>query len=141
MCPCLLITVFQGALVTFSFLHPLLVLLMKVSIPIGSFLPYIMEYVPMNSSCMLVLCVVPFFFSLACRKSSAHICTCLMHHCFLMMMHPIFITLILYDLLLWSSEPSQTTVAGIHGPPSSCCTSTVDPVDRNIHLLWESLFL
>ena len=46
-------------------------------------------------------------------------------HCFdvllfLVMMWTLFVTLIVYDCLLWLWSPLPTTVPWVHGPPSSC---------------------
>ena len=56
---------------------------------------------------------------------------CFMFHCVLMMIGPVFIKLILYDLLLWPSELCPA-VSYVHRLQYSDCTATVDPVDRII---------
>ena len=46
---------------------------------------------------------------------------------FLVISHPVFVTFIVYDLLMWLwSFP--TIVPWVHGPPFSCWTATVDPI-------------
>ena len=51
---------------------------------------------------------------------------------FLVMMCPVFITLILYDLSLWLTSSLSAIVSWIHSPPSSHLTVTVDHIRKEI---------
>ena len=51
--------------------------------------------------------------------------TCLL---FLVISHPVIVTCIMYDLLLWLWLPFPTTVPWVHGLPSSQWITTVDPI-------------
>ena len=97
----------------------------------------------LSSNCYLLP-----FHTLFLRYSPANIgvgVTCCL---VIVMMQSVFIPLILYFHLLWSSNPCPITVQCINGPPLSCCSTTVDLVDKKIYLYehpflfyWHCLFL
>ena len=76
------------------------------------------------------VCDVLFFDISFLRYSSAVIGVDLMSLLALVMRHPILVTLILWLLPWWSSDPCPAIVSGIQCPPSSFCTATVDPMGR-----------
>ena len=86
------------------------------------------------SHLLLLVCGVSLFSSSPHRKSSADIDVCFTCCCVLVMIHPVFITLMLYDLPLLSSESCPTTMPCVHGLPSSHFTATLNPADRNREL-------
>ena len=53
---------------------------------------------------------------------------------------PIFVTLTYYDCPLWFALLPSTITPCVHGPQSSLCTTTVDPVGKDTETLWVSLF-
>ena len=61
---------------------------------------------------------------------------CFMCHCILTVIHPFLITLILYDLQLFSAGPCPTTVQRVSGLQSLLCTATGDPLCINEQLLY-----
>ena len=75
------------------------------------------------------------FLAWLCREFSVVIgvglMCCLLHVIIL----PVLVTCILYDLLWWLWLPLPTTVQWVHGPPSSHWTTTVDPMGIDINIL------
>ena len=53
---------------------------------------------------------------------------------------PVVVTCILYDLLWWLWSPFPTIMLWVHGPPSSCWTATVDPMGIYAKTCEVSLF-
>ena len=53
---------------------------------------------------------------------------------------PVLVTCILYDLLWWLWSPLPITVPWIHRPLSFCWTATVDPTGIDIKIFEVSLF-
>ena len=64
------------------------------------------------------------------RYCSAVIGIALMCLLFLVMTCPVFVTLIVQDLLLWLWLPVLITVPWVQGTPSSLWTTTVEPVEN-----------
>ena len=89
----------------------------------------------MASSGSVFVCL----FTWLCRKFPAVIgvgpMCCLLHVIIL----PVLMTCILYDLLWWLWLPLSTTVPWVHGPPSSHWTATVDPIGIDVKIFEVSL--
>ena len=95
---------------------------------ICSLVLYSAAYMSINSLKLLLLCTVFCFFILSWIYNSTIIKVCCMWQAFYITTCPAFITWMLYDLSLCSSDPCPTTVSSVPRLPSSLCTATIDPV-------------
>ena len=65
----------------------------------------------------------------------------LMFLLFLLIMKPVFVSLIVWDLLLWLWLPLSATMPWVHGPPSSHLSATVDPIGKRSIIYGSTLCL
>ena len=74
-----------------------------------------------------------------CRKFSAVLGVCLMCCLLHVIILPVWVTCILYNLLWWSWSPLSTTVPWVHSPLSSHWADAVDPIGIDIKIFEVSL--
>ena len=108
---------------------------------ICSLVLYNAAYMSITSLKLLLLCTAFYFFILSGIYSSTIIEVCCMLQAVYITPCPAFVTWMLYDVSLWSSDPCPTTVSSVPRLPSSPCTATVDPVGICNESLQVCLFL
>ena len=81
-----------------------------------------------NMSASRSICVWCCFVDWYCRYESTVIGVGFMYHLLHVICLSLVVRCIVYDLLWWLWLPVPTIVPWVHGLPSSCWTTTVDPI-------------